>query len=206
MIYLAIIIIIIAYLIGSIPVGYIVSKAISGRDVRTGGSGATGATNVARQLGMKYSVVVSVFDIAKGAVPVLLAGALAPDVMWLRGVTAIAAIIGHCFPVWIGFRGGKGINTAFGAAIVIAPLSAVIALAVFAVVFVITRFVSVGSLAAVVAFAVLALGPKMDAGGLDVKIFAVAMPIIVFFTHRKNIVRLVRGEELKPTKQPDAGK
>jgi glycerol-3-phosphate acyltransferase PlsY len=192
----------IAYLLGSIPVGYIMCKVVAGNDVRDGGSGATGATNVARRLGLKYAIVVSIFDILKGVAAVVIAGVLAPEIDWIRGIAAVVAILGHCFPVWIGFRGGKGINTALGAAIVIAPLAVAIALGGFVVTLLIKRFVSAGSLIAVIFFAisVFVLGERIGAGNLDARIIAVAMPLIVFFTHRKNIVRIFKGKELPPTK------
>ncbi len=194
--------IICGYLIGSIPFGYLIGKMVSGKDVREGGSGATGATNVTRQLGIKWGIPVAVLDISKGAVPVILTQKIAPAPEWLFAAVALATIIGHIYPVWLHFRGGKGISTALGAAIVIAPWGSVIAVVAFIAAFAIGRLVSVGSLAAVVVYAVsvLAFGSKIGALSLGAKIFAVALPIIVIWTHRKNIGRIIKGEELSPIK------
>ncbi|MGC9314845.1 MAG: glycerol-3-phosphate 1-O-acyltransferase PlsY [bacterium] len=189
-----------AYLLGSIPTGWIVSKLKFGRDVREGGSGATGATNVARQFGLGWAIFVTIIDIAKGISAVLLTKALFPEIEWLYGVAGIAAIIGHCYPVWIGFRGGKGVNTALGIAVVISPVAIVFGLAAFGAAFAISRFVSVGSISAVLVYSlsILLFGSKFGAVGQGQLIFAGILPILIIWTHRANIRRLIRGEEFKP--------
>ena len=194
--------IILAYILGSIPFGYLVSRIRFGRDVRSSGSGATGATNVARQFGVGWAILVMILDIAKGIVAVLLANLFLLDVDWLVGVVGIVAILGHVYPVWIGFRGGKGVNTALGVATVISPIGIVFGLIAFGAAFAISKFVSVGSIAATItyAIAVLAFGEKFGATGTGQFIFAIALPLIVIWTHRDNLKRLLQGKELKPTK------
>jgi len=125
--------------------------------------------------------------------------------VWLPAATGIAAIVGHIFPVWIRFRGGKGVSTALGVAIVISPWGTLVALIAFVAAFAVARFVSIGSLAAVVAYfiAVFVFGAKIDASGLDTKIFAAALPIIVIWTHRSNISRIIKGKELRVKGQRD---
>ncbi len=189
-----------AYLLGSIPTGWIVSKLKFRRDVREGGSGATGATNVARQFGLGWAIFVTIIDISKGVSAVLLTKTLLPEIDWLYGVAGITAIVGHCYPVWIGFRGGKGVNTALGIAAVISPVAIIFGLAAFGAAFAISKFVSVGSISAVLAYSlsILLFGSKVDAVGQGQLIFAGVLPILIIWTHRSNIRRLISGEELKP--------
>ncbi len=194
--------IILGYLLGSIPFGYIFCKRSSGEDIRQSGSGATGATNVARRMGFKAALAVSVLDIAKGVAAVYIAKVFLQSDPWVAVAGGFAAVLGHCFPVWIGFRGGKGINTAFGAAIVLSWPAAAIALAVFALVFALSRIVSIASISAVCVFSivVLTLGRFIDADSIELEAFAIALPALIIFTHRKNIARIIRGEELSPTR------
>lgn len=194
--------IILGYLLGSIPFGYIFCKRNSGEDIRQSGSGATGATNVARRMGFKAALAVSVLDIAKGVAAVYIAKVFLQPDPWVAVAGGFAAILGHCFPLWIGFRGGKGINTAFGAAIVLSWPAAAIALAVFALVFAFSKVVSIASISAVCVFSivVLTLGRFIDADSIEIEAFAIALPALIIFTHRKNIARIIRGEELSPTR------
>ncbi|HHS50856.1 MAG TPA: glycerol-3-phosphate 1-O-acyltransferase [candidate division Zixibacteria bacterium] len=198
---MAFILIILGYLLGSIPFGFVLFKLRKGGDVRDAGSGATGATNVARQLGLRSALLVSILDIAKGAIAVLIAMQFAPESGWIQVGAGISAVIGHCFPVWIGFRGGKGVNTALGSAIVISWPASLLAIVVFWVMFLAFKYVSMASLTAVSAFsiAILTAGKFFGADSLPVEAFAIILPAIIIFTHRKNIVRLIRGEELKPS-------
>lgn len=191
-----------AYLLGSIPTGWLVSKLRFGRDVREEGSGATGATNVARQFGIGWAIFVSIFDIGKGIGAVLIARVIAPEIQWLQGVVGITTIIGHCYPVWIGFRGGKGVNTALGIAAVISPIAIVFGFAAFITAFAISKFISVGSISAVLAYSlsILIFGQRFNATGQGQIIFALILPIMIIWTHRENIRRLFRGEELKPVR------
>ncbi len=197
--------ILMGYLFGSIPTGFIIGRIFFGGDVRSSGSGATGATNIARQFGIGWAVLVGIVDLIKGAGAVLIAGKIAPDIGWIAAVVGIAAILGHIYPVWIGFRGGKGVNTALGVAIVMSPIAMFFGIIAFAAAFAISRFVSVGSISAVIMYsiAVLAFGSRIGSTGIDAKIFAIALPIIVIWTHRGNIKRLIKGKELRPVKNKD---
>lgn len=183
-----------AYLIGSIPTGYLVARAVTGIDIRSQGSGATGATNTRRLLGTRWGVGVALFDIAKGAAAVLLARALTGGDAW-PALAGIAAVAGHCWPVWLGFRGGKGVATAGGAAIAITPW-ALLLLPVIVLVVAVSRYVSLGSLTATAAcvplFAALAWADAVP--GWNVA-FALGAAAIIFYTHRGNIARLRAGTE-----------
>ena len=190
-----------SYLLGAVPVGYLVGKIASGKDVREDGSGATGATNVARQFGIGFALLTGLLDATKGAVPALVAAKFGPD--WLPAAAAIAAIIGHIYPIYLGFKGGKGICTALGAALIISPWGVALGAVGFVGAFAVSRFVSAGSLTAVIVYssAVLGFGERISAGGIAPRIFAILLPIIVFWSHRENIRRLIKGEELKPNKE-----
>lgn len=179
----------IAYLLGSIPFAYLAGR-LRGVDLRTVGSGNLGATNVFRTLGRSWGVGVMVLDIAKGLAAVLVATALTDDPWPLAA--AIAAILGHVFPVWLGFRGGKGVAVAAGALIGLMPVvSLVLVVAWFAIVLV-TRYVSVASITCAVACAPLAalLGEPWPYVAL-----AAAASVMVLLRHRENMRRLLRGEE-----------
>lgn len=180
----------VGYLSGSVPFGLLIARA-RGVDIRDHGSGNIGATNVARNLGKQLGAIVLLLDALKGALPV--AGAqlwgLAPEEVALAGV---AAIVGHCFPVWLGFRGGKGVATTLGALIVVDPMVTGLAALAFATVVGATRMVSLGSLVAVVSFplAALLLGRTTSTVALGV-----AAALVVAVQHRENLGRIVRGTE-----------
>ena len=190
----------IAYLVGSIPTSVWWGRAFFGIDVREHGSRNAGATNTFRVLGPKAGVPVLLIDILKGFLPVRLLPnftELEPDTapwMWFRVALVSAAVIGHLYPVFAGFKGGKGVATSLGGVMAVHPGAAAICVAVFAVVFLLSRYVSLGSLCAAVAFplAVIVVYKEFNA----VKIgFAVVLCLLVFYTHRENIGRLLRGEE-----------
>jgi len=190
----------IAYLVGSIPTSVWWGRAFFGIDVREHGSRNAGATNTFRVLGPKAGVPVLLIDILKGFLPVRLLPnftELEPDTapwMWFRVALVSAAVIGHLYPVFAGFKGGKGVATSLGGVMAVHPGAAAICVAVFAVVFLLSRYVSLGSLCAAVAFplAVIVVYKEFSA----VKIgFAVVLCLLVFYTHRENIGRLLRGEE-----------
>ena len=190
----------IAYLVGSIPTSVWWGRAFFGIDVREHGSRNAGATNTFRVLGPKAGVPVLLIDILKGFLPVRLLPNftdLEPDTapwMWFRVALVSAAVIGHLYPVFAGFKGGKGVATSLGGVLAVHPGAAAICVAVFAVVFLLSRYVSLGSLCAAVAFplAVIVVYKEFNA----VKIgFAVVLCLLVFYTHRENIGRLLRGEE-----------
>jgi acyl phosphate:glycerol-3-phosphate acyltransferase len=190
----------IAYLVGSIPTSVWWGRAFFRIDVREHGSRNAGATNTFRVLGPKAGVPVLLIDILKGFLPVRLLPNftdLEPDTapwMWFRVALVSAAVIGHLYPVFAGFKGGKGVATSLGGVLAVHPGAAAICVAVFAVVFLLSRYVSLGSLCAAVAFplAVIVVYKEFSA----VKIgFAVVLCLLVFYTHRENIGRLLRGEE-----------
>ena len=188
----AVLVVMLAYLIGSIPFGYLIVRLSGGGDVRETGSGGTGATNVSRRAGKGAGVLTLVLDALKGAAAVFLTARF--DNTWLTGIAAIAVIVGHIFPVWLGFRGGKGVATAAGVFAYLAPFALLCAGVVFLILFLITRYVSLSSLAAAATIPVI-LWPK----GLTSAIFtcAVVIAALVIFAHRANIARLINGTEPK---------
>ena len=197
---LLIIAVLTAYLLGSIPTSVWAGKIIHGIDVREHGSGNAGATNVIRVLGWKTGVPVLLTDIAKGSVAALLplffnlAPSESPALTNLQLVTGVVAITGHMFPVFAGFRGGKGVATAAGVVVALHPAVSLICLGIFALVFVITGIVSVSSMTAGIAFPVVLL-VFFDTPSLIFKIFSVIIAISLLIAHRKNINRVIKGEE-----------
>jgi glycerol-3-phosphate acyltransferase PlsY len=187
-----------SYLLGSIPAAYIAGKA-RGIDLRKHGSGNLGATNVVRVLGTKIGIVVFLFDMAKGALPVFLFPRLIPasemrDPVVVGLLCGVAAILGHVRPVYLKFgKGGKGVATAAGVFLALAPMQTLITLLVFGAVLFTTGYVSLGSLTSAVALPVL-LGTTV---GVRSPLFAISilLAVFVFWTHRANIKRLRAGEE-----------
>jgi glycerol-3-phosphate acyltransferase PlsY len=139
--------VIVAYLIGSIPFGYLIVRGKIGADIRQTGSGGTGATNVSRRAGKVAGVVTLALDALKGAAAVLIARALTGN-DWVLAMAAIAVLVGHIFPVWLGFRGGKGVATGAGVFLVVAPVALLLAGIVFLAIVFLTRYVSLGSMVA----------------------------------------------------------
>lgn len=182
-----------AYLLGSIPFGLILARR-RGVDVRQVGSGNIGATNVARSLGKKLGLVVLVLDVAKGAVPVLALGALPLAAHpWLVTAVGVAPILGHCFPVWLRLHGGKGVATALGVFLALAPAVAGMAVALFAALYATFRVVSLGSMSAGVAVPVLLWATGRPAPEVTLGVVGAA---IILVQHRQNIRRLLRRAEL----------
>ena len=138
-----IIFVVIAYLIGSIPFGYLIVRSRGGGDIRQTGSGGTGATNVSRRAGKAAGVLTLLLDAAKGCVAVVIAKAVSGD-DWVIAAAAIAALVGHIFPVWLSFRGGKGVATGVGIFLVLAPIAVLCAGVVFVAIVALTRYVSLG--------------------------------------------------------------
>jgi acyl phosphate:glycerol-3-phosphate acyltransferase len=191
-----------AYLIGSIPTALWVSKSYFGIDIREYGSGNSGATNTFRVLGSKWGALVMAIDVIKG---ILATGLYILVPYYLHDESertnfmvglGLAAVVGHIFPVWAEFRGGKGIATLFGMIIAIQPLAAICCVAVFLLVLYLTRFVSLSSILASVAFAVFILY-IFDAKETLYRGFAIAVAMLVVLTHQKNITRLLKGSENK---------
>jgi acyl phosphate:glycerol-3-phosphate acyltransferase len=199
---LIIITFILAYMLGSIPTSVWVGKIFHGIDVREHGSGNAGATNVIRVLGWKTGIPVMIVDIAKGwfaaYLPVLfsLAEPKSGQLTTLQIFAGLAAIIGHVFPVFAGFRGGKGVGTTFGVLLALHPLLTLSCMGVFLIVLLATGYVSVSSMSAGLAFPIF-LFAIFHTPSLVFKIFSVFVAVALIITHRKNIKRLLNGEESK---------
>ncbi len=202
---LHVLLVLLAYLLGSIPFGYLIVRVRGGGDVRESGSGGTGATNVTRRAGKWAGVLTLALDALKGLVAVVIARWLIGEetsVNWWVVAAALAAVAGHIFPVWLGFRGGKGVATGLGVFLGLAPLAVLCAVPVFVVVVWATRYVSLGSMtaAAVLPVCVWLLGARGGAPPASLAPLltaAVAGAALIIFKHRANIGRLVRGEESK---------
>lgn len=189
------IMLVVAYLLGSIPFAFLLVRWSGRGDVRTVGSGNVGATNAMRAAGWKPALVVAIGDVGKGIVAVLAMRFLATANLDWVAAAGLVAVIGHCFPVWLAFRGGKGVATAAGVFFAIAWQPALVVAVVFFTVAFATRWVSVASVAAAAAFP-LALILLCDPT-VPVMICAVAAAILIIMRHRLNFRRLVRGEEPK---------
>jgi glycerol-3-phosphate acyltransferase PlsY len=190
-----------AYLLGSIPTAVWIGKAYYGLDVREHGSKNAGATNTFRVLGKKPGISVLAIDVLKGAlatlIPALMLNYLPEELLVkVRIVCAFLAVIGHVFPLFAGFRGGKGVATSFGVVIGIMPLAAAISMLIFLMVFLSSRFVSLGAISAALLFPFVL---KFAVGSDSVWLlsFGVLVSLMVIVAHRKNIKRLLKGEENK---------
>lgn len=180
------------YLIGSVPFAIVLVRLFRGVDVRTQGSGTAGATNVLRTAGKGLAIGTMVLDVGKGVVAVLLMRSLTHDPRWL-GVAAVAAVLGHIFPVWFSFRGGKGVATAIGVFAVLAPWAVLAVVGVFALVVAATRFVSLGSITAA---CLLPLAMRLLFHAPDAEVVAAAaVTLLLLISHRGNIKRLLDGTE-----------
>ncbi|MBS1771601.1 MAG: glycerol-3-phosphate 1-O-acyltransferase PlsY [Bacteroidetes bacterium] len=195
------ILVVLAYLIGSIPTAVWVSKQIYGIDIREHGSGNAGATNTFRILGSKAGTAVMIIDMLKGFIAVKLS--LLSAFSWqseaitnLQVFLGLAAVVGHIFPIWADFRGGKGIATLFGMILAIQPVAAVGLVCVFLMMLYLTRYVSLSSISASIAFPVMIVF-VFQAKELTYQIFAIATACLVVLTHYKNIGRLINGNESK---------
>lgn len=211
----------IAYLLGSIPFGYLIVRASLRADIRETGSGGTGATNVSRRAGKAAGVLTLVLDALKGAAAVVIAkivlglpifatggtslhqvanASAIENAYWWLAAAAIAAIVGHIFPVWLGFGGGKGVATGVGVFLMLAPLAVVFAGIIFLVIVLLTRYVSLGSIVAaatIPAFVLIRnyISPYTEFGPLITA--AVAGAVLIIFAHRENIARLIQRTESK---------
>ncbi|MBK7101489.1 MAG: glycerol-3-phosphate 1-O-acyltransferase PlsY [Flavobacteriales bacterium] len=192
--------IVIAYLIGSIPTSVWWGKTFFGVDVREHGSHNAGATNTFRVLGPKAGVPVLFIDILKGFLPVRILPnftqleADSGPWMWFRMALVGATVIGHLYPVFANFKGGKGVATSLGGILAVHPGAAGICILVFAVIFAFSRYVSLSSLCAALAFPIAVALIFQDPSAVKVG-FAIVLCALVFFTHRENIIRLIRGQE-----------
>lgn len=194
------ILIILAYLIGSIPTAIIVSKAFFNIDIREYGSGNMGATNTFRVLGPKFGTIVMIGDMLKGILAVALYNLLPYyinnelDRTNLMIGLGLAAVIGHIYPIWAGFRGGKGVATLFGMVLAIQPIVAINCVGVFLLVLYLTRYVSLSSILAGVALPICVLWIYNEQE-VFYRVFAVAVACLIVLTHQKNISRLIKGNE-----------
>jgi glycerol-3-phosphate acyltransferase PlsY len=178
--------ILIGYAVGSLPIGYLVAHATGGVDLRRVGSGNVGATNVYRTSGLAIAIAVMLADMGKGAAAVLLAGGSNPV------AAGVAAVVGHIYPVWLRFRGGKGVATASGVFAILTPIPLLIAVAAFILVVARSRFVSLGS---VIATIVLPIAEWITPGLRAVDIGATIVAVLILFRHRGNIARLAARTE-----------
>ena len=198
----------IGYASGSLPWGLWLGRVLRGVDVRTLGSGNLGATNVYRSLGPGIGIATLVLDMAKGALPVWLVpgsplGAGFPaGPEWCRVAVGLAAIAGHMWTVFAGFKGGKGVATAAGVLLALSPPAFGVFVAVFVAAVAVTRYISVGSMLGALAFA-LTLGFTRGFGH-PAAIFGAVVTVLVILRHRENIVRLLKGEERRFTFRPSA--
>jgi glycerol-3-phosphate acyltransferase PlsY len=192
-----------SYLLGSIPPGYLAGR-IAGIDIRKAGSGNIGATNVTRTLGRRYGYPVFVVDFAKGALAVCVSILLGrqvepkPNSTEIYGiVAAICCVLGHVFPVWLGFKGGKGVATSAGALFGLMPLAAAIGVGLWVIIFEVTRYVSLASVATAILLplTVLGLTYARPTDGMALFYFTLCLAVVVIFRHRSNLARLLRGTE-----------
>ena len=192
---------IIAYLIGSINSSILISKAVMGKDIRTSGSGNAGATNMLRTMGKKYAIITLIIDILKGIVALLLAVlaihlGVSDVAMYIAGV---AVVLGHNFPVFFGFKGGKGVATSLGVILILDWKIGLISLAVAIAIMALTRYVSLGSIVAAAVFVIMQIVSMIMNDALDVTrlVCVVILGGLLVVRHRANIVRLFKGEENK---------
>jgi len=183
--------VLIAYFLGAVPIGLLIAKIYGHPDIRREGSGNIGATNVARVVGKKQGLITLIGDISKGAVPVLLAMWLIGTDTWIA-LTGLSSFLGHIFPIYLKFRGGKGVATATGVFFAISPLAVVFDLLIFLFVVWRFRYVSLGSLSA--AFAMPFLLFIISVKKVYVSL-SILMAILIFYRHKENIGRLLKGEE-----------
>jgi glycerol-3-phosphate acyltransferase PlsY len=188
-----------AYLLGSIPWGLLMAEIFGRVDVRTSGSGNIGATNVARVAGPVAGVLTLLLDTAKGAAAVLLAAHFSSEsALWMM-VAGLGVLVGHCFPIWLKFKGGKGVATALGVFLALCPMAALAALALFAAVTAYWRYVSLGSIAAAAAMPLLIyfFWAPPHAPPTIIIFGTMTASLLIIYKHDANIQRLIEGAEPK---------
>ncbi|MBQ8634866.1 glycerol-3-phosphate 1-O-acyltransferase PlsY [bacterium] len=192
---IAFIVVIVAYLIGSIPTGYLIVKIKTNQDIRTIGSGSTGATNVKRVLGKKWFFIVMILDALKGATPVLLAKYLTIDTYGINAVlAAILVIIGHSKPIFLQFKGGKSVASGVGTILALNPLVGLSIAIIWGIITYISKYVSLGSIIALGLSPILMYLFKNPIGYI---VYCAIAAIYIIYLHRENIARLIKGEENK---------
>lgn len=182
-----------AYLLGSIPTSFWVGRAVAGIDLREHGSKNLGATNLFRVLGWKYAIPVGMFDVLKGALPVLVIAPAVGSAPWVPVLLGATAVLGHVYSVFAGFRGGKGVATAAGTVAALAPLALLASAVVWSVVVWVSGYVSLGSILGAVIFPVAAW--LLQPGDRYTVAAGVILAGLIVFTHRGNIRRLLQGTE-----------
>jgi len=186
--------VVLAYVSGSLPTAYLLVRLMTGKDVRVYGSGNVGGTNALRTAGWKVGVVVTAIDVLKGALPVWLMSRFNPESAWVAAAM-LAAVLGHCYPVWLKFKGGKGVATCFGAFLVIAPLSALAALGLWILVLVISRWVALASMVASASFPLIL--KLIDSPDMVTLVSVSAAAVIIILRHSSNIRNILSGTEAK---------
>ncbi len=188
--------IIVSYFIGSLPTGYLVARLVKGVDIRTVGSGSTGATNVRRLMGQGWAVFVAVVDMFKGALTLLLTAHAGTSDPILIALSAFAVVVGHNYPVWLGFRGGKGVATTYGTVFFVWPYNsfAIVLMcgAIWYGIMTTTRYVSLASMLSLLALPAFFW---MLSAPVPFVCLAAALAALALFRHRSNIARLIQGEE-----------
>ncbi len=190
---MTILFVLLSYLLGSFPSGYLLFRFKNKGDIRDFGSQSIGATNVLRTSGWKLAIPVAVLDIFKGFFPVFLGLKLFEDSRWAL-VFGFCAIVGHCYPIFLRFKGGKGVATAAGVYAVIGPIPLLLMIAVFVLVISITRYVSLGSILGVLSFP---LFSYFFQGEAELLFLGVVVFLLITFRHRENVQRLIKGNERK---------
>jgi len=192
---------VLAYLLGSIPVGWIVARVFFKTDIRKQGSGNIGATNALRNFGTTVGIIVLLLDLLKGFLAVRIAGGIFGMESGLVTLCGLLAILGHVFPVWLKFRGGKGVATAAGVFLALAPLALVIALGLFVIIVALTRYVSLGSILAALTFgvAVYLFEFQQYVQNWSKLLLITLVILMIIFKHRRNIGRLLKGNENRLT-------
>lgn len=183
-----------AYLLGSLPTALLVVRMMTGKDVRRTGSGNVGGTNALRAAGWKAGIAVTLVDIGKGALSVGLMKWYNPESGWMAAAM-LAVVVGHCYPMWLKFRGGKGVAAGFGAFLIIAPTSALAALVVWVLVLAISRWVSLASMVASATFPV-AL-KVIDEPDLITLVSVSAAAVLIIIRHSSNIRNMLAGKEVR---------
>jgi acyl phosphate:glycerol-3-phosphate acyltransferase len=189
----ALVMVVIGYLLGSISFAVLLVRWRTGKDIRTEGSGNAGATNVLRSQGKALALLVAFLDVAKGAAAVLLVRLVTADPR-AAAAAAFASILGHVFPIYYGFRGGKGVATAVGAFLALAPIPTLVCIGVFAAAVALTRYVSVGSM---VAMSLLPAAMGLFHEPMPVVVAAAGAAVLIVFKHIENLKRLAGGRERK---------
>lgn len=188
-----------AYLVGSIPMGYLVGKLFYKTDIRTAGSRNIGATNALRLFGTRTGIIILLLDMLKGFAVVILSKMLLGDYPWLVVLSGLVVILGHIFTIFLGFKGGKGVATAGGVFLALAPGELGLALLFFIIIVLITRYVSLGSILAAISFGIFVSLRQYFSPSPDwVKVaFTVVVVAMIIYKHKENIGRLIRASENK---------